>query len=193
MYDLALLETWNVAVFGLLRSPADASAFLVQAGVWLAELPAYAAALLMLCYIARNRDGRGAFALAVALIAAWFVKAAIGVHAYHARPFAAGFGPALIEHASSHSMPSSHVTFVWILAVVCATRGQWRLTSILFLLGCVLAWARVFVGVHWPLDMLGAAVAAVACGLFGSGVQYLCAGLYSKARFGRRRSFTAQS
>lgn len=187
MYDLPLLESWNIALFKLLHGTAQMPAALLTATTWLAEVPAYAAALLMLRYVVRSKDFTCLFSLTLALVSARCAKILIGLYAYHDRPFAAGYGPALIDHAADHSMPSSHVTFVLVLAVICATRGQWRLTSLLFLLGGVMAWARVFVGVHWPLDMLGAVVVAVACGLFGAGVLQLCASVGGMSRrFWRR-------
>jgi undecaprenyl-diphosphatase len=164
-----LFQTWNVPVFGLLRGTAESPAMLIQAGKWLAVAPAYLAGLLVLIYIIRRKDAGCAAAVLAGWLATRLVKFLIGVYAYSPRPFEVGFGPSLIEHSASNSMPSSHVTFVWLLAAVCATRGQWRLTSLLFVLGLMVAWARVFVGVHWPADMLGAAIAALVCAMFGAG------------------------
>jgi len=179
VYDF--LSFWNVIVFALMRGTSESPHALVLASQWLAEVPAYVASVLVLAYIIRKRDYSCVVAVAAACVASRFVKDSISDFAFHTRPFDAGWGPSLIEHASSHSMPSSHATFVWLLAVVCGLRGQWRLSFAVFLLGCVLAWARVFVGVHWPMDMVGAALSALACGLFGHGVQQICTRLYGKA------------
>lgn len=170
------LENWNRALFSMLQGTSDMPVLLVTAGKWLAELPAYLAALLMLIYIVRSKDYRSLGALAVALSCAGVFKLVLSRYAYHARPFEAGLGPSLIQHVADSSLPSSHATFVLVLAVICATRGQWRLAGVIALLGLVMAWARVFVGVHWPFDMLGAMVLAIACGLIGSRVMSMLFG-----------------
>lgn len=192
MLDMTVIENWNHTLFGLLRGMPDMPASLVAAGVWLAELPVYIAVLLMLVYVLRSKDYRCLGALAVALSCAGVFKFVLSRYAYHARPFEAGFGSSLIQHAADSSFPSSHVTFVLVLAVICATRGQWRLTGFIALLGLVMAWARVFVGVHWPFDMLGALVVAIACGLIGTAVMNaLCGPRGNKGKGLQRNPLTS--
>ncbi len=76
---------------------------------------------------------------------------------YHARPFEMGLGRTLIDHATESSFPSDHYTL--FMAVACSLLlyrplRQWGLW--LALLGTVVAWARIYAGVHFPLDMAGA-------------------------------------
>ncbi|MBB3181188.1 phosphatase PAP2 family protein [Variovorax sp. Sphag1AA] len=104
--------------------------------------------------------------IAVAWLLGWIVEALCNAHAYHDRPFAAGFGPALVHHAANNSMPSSHVTFVWVIAAVFAMKGKWSLSAVLTAFGFVLAWARIYVGIHWPLDMIMSAVVAIGSAAF---------------------------
>ncbi|MBO9352828.1 phosphatase PAP2 family protein [Bordetella petrii] len=161
------LENWNVAAFELLRGSADSALVWVWAATRLAEWPVYIAAALTLWYLIRRRDGAAAIMIFVACIGARLTELAIGAYAYHPRPFAAGYGPALVAHAANNSMPSSHALFVWTLAAVIAARRQWGLAAVLAVLGLLVAWARVFVGIHWPLDMVGAAVISVWCMAWG--------------------------
>lgn len=182
MYDFGLLETWNIATFNLLRGTAGTPPLLISTGALLATLPAYLAGALVLWRLLRTKDAAGAVILVIACAASRLAEALISVHASHARPFAAGFGPPLIEHAANNSMPSSHATFVWILAAVCLLRKAWGPAVITFLLGCVLAWARIFVGIHWPLDMAGALLVASACALCGFAIQRLAAALLCRRR-----------
>ena len=91
----------------------------------------------------------------------------IGLLVFEPRPFAIGLGPALLAHAPDSGLPSDHFTVIWAVAATLLLAQPWRKFGLLLtLLGVPVAWARVYLGVHWPLDMAGAAfsgaVAAIA-------------------------------
>jgi undecaprenyl-diphosphatase len=92
------------------------------------------------------------------------VNAVTGLLWYHARPFVAGAGRNFMHHAADSSFPSDHGTVMFTVALVLAVSSvpaARRFGRSLLPLALMVAWARVFLGVHWPLDMLGAlAVAA---------------------------------
>lgn len=80
------------------------------------------------------------------------------------RPFEAlHFTPFIAE--SGGSFPSGHAAFFFALAMVlwCWNRrwGTWYAAA-----AALNGLARIFVGVHWPLDVLGGAVVGVVSGLF---------------------------
>ncbi|CAH0255275.1 Putative undecaprenyl-diphosphatase YbjG [Massilia sp. Bi118] len=88
----------------------------------------------------------------------------IGLLWYHARPFAAGVGHSFLHHAPDSSFPSDHGTIMFTVALVLATSSvpaAKRFGRSILPLAFVVAWARVFLGVHWPMDMLGALVMAL--------------------------------
>jgi undecaprenyl-diphosphatase len=62
----------------------------------------------------------------------------------------------LVGVPHSGAFPSGHAT----TAFACATVIAWswpRLAVPAFVLAAAIAWSRVYVGVHWPLDVLGGA------------------------------------
>ena len=81
---------------------------------------------------------------------------------FHPRPFMAGLGHLLIPHAPNASFPSDHLTLIWAVSFSLLLHPRTRLLGgLLALTGLPVAWARIFLGVHFPLDMVGAAAVGV--------------------------------
>lgn len=78
------------------------------------------------------------------------------------RPFVVGIGQQFLEHKPTASFPSNHLSFIWGICAGLFTYKATRKAAIyLALIGLPVAWARVFMGVHWPLDMAGALLNAI--------------------------------
>lgn len=81
---------------------------------------------------------------------------------HHARPFDVyGFSPLISE--SGNSFPSGHMAFFFALAVVVHyVNRRWGIWY--FVLSAVVGVARIYVGVHWPLDIIGGVVVGLIAG-----------------------------
>lgn len=110
----------------------------------------------------------GALGALVALLIAHPIATAVGEQ----RPFVAlknccnGRGTLLlVHHSTDPGFPSDHATAAG--AVACAVfLVSWRLGAITALLALLIAFARVYVGVHYPQDVLaGLALGAVVVGV----------------------------
>jgi len=69
----------------------------------------------------------------------------------------------LVGVPHSGSVPSGHAA----TAFACATLIAWaapRLAVPAFVLAAAISWSRVYVGVHWPLDLLGGAALGLVVG-----------------------------
>ena len=79
------------------------------------------------------------------------------------RPFALHMGTQYIEHGADPGLPSSHVTVFWSLALASLMTRRFAVLSFpLLAAGLAVGWSRVFLGVHFPFDILAALpVAAV--------------------------------
>lgn len=95
---------------------------------------------------------------AVAVAAATLLaNLVIGTVWDRARPFVAGVGQAWVSHAATGSFPSDHLTVQWVVAGMLLLDRRSRVWGIwIALLGLPMAWARIYLGVHYPGDMLGA-------------------------------------
>lgn len=84
------------------------------------------------------------------------------------RPGDLALGHQYLHPLLSWGFPSVHVTVLWALALGALTlRPAWpRLGAVMLPLGLLVGWARIYLGVQFPSDVLAAfPVAAVAVGL----------------------------
>ena len=86
----------------------------------------------------------------------------IGLFYFHSRPFMDNLGVTLLFHKSENSFPSDHTTFVISISLILFT---FKSTKILGIITTILAlWcgvARVYVGVHYPFDIVGSIFTAL--------------------------------
>lgn len=164
------MQELNETLFLLLNAPENPNAnvlliakFLAEQMVWIAPMSLLVGWLLGNVKIRKLMLEATASGLAGLLIAQ-----AIGLVWNHPRPFALGLGHQLIPHVADASFPSDHLTLMWSIAFSFLLRQRPRLAGVaLALLGLPMAWARIYLGVHFPMDMVGAALVAGLCA-------YLC-------------------
>lgn len=101
----------------------------------------------------------------LALVVAVAISQVIGLVAYQPRPFLLGIGRTLIDHRPSSSFPSNHGLVFSTYAAVLAIFGKGRLAWAFAGLGLVVAWSRIYLGVHFPRDMAGSAAIGLGAGL----------------------------
>ena len=93
-------------------------------------------------------------------LSAHFLRVAID----RPRPWRRYALPHTLVHAPRDpSFPSGHTTIAFACATV-LTFLQPRLGPALFLLAAAIGFSRIYVGVHYPLDVLGGAVLGVGAG-----------------------------
>ena len=85
----------------------------------------------------------------------------------HARPFVLGLGHAFFAHKATASFPSNHTIIIATLAFTLIFDRRWAGWGYAVLvLAAVVGLSRVYLGVHFPLDIAGGLLLApVAAGL----------------------------
>lgn len=106
--------------------------------------------------LVRRRQWRplGLFA---AVLAVSFALLQLASHLYvDKRPFTTQHVHQLVAHAAGASFPSDHTTAATAVGLGLLLFTPFRKTGVLALLAAVLiGFARVFVGIHWPIDIAG--------------------------------------
>jgi undecaprenyl-diphosphatase len=157
------LEAFNQALFLAINGTPTTPAWLMGTALLIADDVIYLIPLLLGGMWLWGNEAQRKLAIRACLVAMLGVGAnqLIGLVWQHPRPFMIGLGHTFLPHAPDSSFPSDHVTVLSGVALTLLLGGARRLGGLTLLAGVAVAWARVFVGVHFPLDMLGAA--AVAC------------------------------
>lgn len=153
------LETFNRAAFLLINADHDAHPLCIAMAIFLAEylIVLFFVGLLAYLCVHHRRNWRVWAVMAGSILLAVGITYLLRKGWYHPRPFTLPLGNQFLQHSTSSSLPSKHLTSV---AAACA--GLWllpvsRLMSVLAAVTVALvAWSRIYLGVHWPLDMLAA-------------------------------------
>ena len=127
--------------------------------MWLASIVAEGASWLcaaLMGWVAWRRPSQRVYAM-VTLVAA--AAAAMLAHALAdaiamPRPFMVGLSPAHIDHGARGSLPSAHASVMFTIGLLFCLRASLRKTGLAVVAIAVLTgWARIYVGVHFPLDI----------------------------------------
>ncbi|MGB6009525.1 undecaprenyl-diphosphatase [Castellaniella sp.] len=158
------MNSVNDALFIWLNAPAHPGAWTVSLAAFLASDLIWAVPLLMVAAWLRggNHTRKAMVVAATAGLLGLLLNQCIGLVYWHPRPFMVPIGHTLISHAPDSSFPSDHLTLWWAVALSLWSQKYFRLGAVLSLAGLPIAWARIYLGVHFPLDMAGAAIVAIA-------------------------------
>jgi undecaprenyl-diphosphatase len=108
----------------------------------------------------RRRRFRTVLLLTVTLGLAWGGAAVLVRLTDQSRPFQSHHVHQLIPHDTGVSLPSDHATAAFAMAFGVFAFLDRRLGAALAVVGIVIGFARVWVGVHYPGDIAAAAVIA---------------------------------
>lgn len=171
--ELTLLEQLNLAVFSIINATPASSPLEISLAIIIAKYLVYLFPLSLLIYWLWGNEKhlqqqrtlvcKTAISLIIALSISWL----IGVIAPHDRPFAAQIGYNFLDHDATPSFPSNHGTFVFTIALAYLFwHSNKKIGGILLGLSIAIAWSRIYLGVHWPIDMVGGfIVGLLSCGL----------------------------
>ncbi|WP_459501345.1 undecaprenyl-diphosphatase [Bacillus sp. C1] len=132
-----------------------------------AEYVQYAFVLLLILLWIKNKPHFRviAFQAMVAFTLAYSINRIIEIFIYRDRPFVSHNITQLVEHAANSSFPSDHATSAVVIAATLLLSG-YRFKYTWFFLALVVAFSRVWVGVHYPFDVIAGCIHGVLLALF---------------------------
>ncbi|MEM5388581.1 phosphatase PAP2 family protein [Paraburkholderia phymatum] len=160
------LEAFNQALFLMINATASTPHWQIDIASAIADYVIYLVPLtlgVLWLFGGQHQRAAAVRACCVALLALG-CNQIIGLYWIHPRPFMIGLGHTFVEHVADSSFPSDHGTVFASVALTLLLARLRRHGALMLVAGLAVAWARVFIGVHFPFDMAGAVV--IACAAF---------------------------
>ena len=163
------LSELNLSLFSWINASPEASNTSIHFAIFIANDLLYCMILLFAWFWLRgNYDTKKQILKAFIFTSiAILISQCISHVYYHPRPFVMEVGRTLIYHAPNGSFPSDHMLIFSSIAFSYLFSTQRKLGIFLLIMAWLVAWSRVYLGVHFPLDMLGAFLLAFALNFFG--------------------------
>ncbi|AEW44662.1 undecaprenyl pyrophosphate phosphatase [Serratia symbiotica str. 'Cinara cedri'] len=155
-----ILEQLNYLLFSWINANLAPSKWLITIATFLARDTIFIVPLLLISLWAFGPQSKLLLQREVvtktiiALLFTMITSAAIGKLLPHQRPFAAGIGYCFLAHKPDTSFPSNHGAAIFTIALAFLFWYRIWLSGILISIAIGIAWSRVYLGIHWPLDML---------------------------------------
>ncbi|MDO4696765.1 MAG: phosphatase PAP2 family protein [Neisseria sp.] len=154
-----MLEKWHHSLFLWINASPEAHPASIRLAVFAAEYLTGIMLVALLLRMAADFRRRPSFwlgllvSVGLAVSATYLLRKGIDVQ----RPFALGIGTQGLEHSASSSFPSKHAAPLFAVASYLLFKETERKQIYLWWVGTLtVAWSRVYLGVHWHTDMLGA-------------------------------------
>ena len=153
-----MIEQLNFTIFHLINQFAGLNPITDAIGALVANyMPVVIILGLAYLWIRKEKSVHDIILYAIyAAIIGLVLNIIIGMIYFHPRPFMIPTGTLLIPFTPETSFPSDHTTMMASLGIMLIYFKETRIYGVVFLLlGFIGGLARIFSGVHFPMDILG--------------------------------------
>ncbi len=152
----------DILIFQQINGLADRWVCLNALGIFFAEYLIYILGGVALLLFRKNLQ-RALWAILAVVLAKFGIAELIRLFWSRPRPFVENNVNLLIGKTSESSFPSGHASACFALSFIVYHYNK-KAGLVFFFVSFLVSIARVFVGVHWPLDILGGAAVGVLAG-----------------------------
>jgi len=166
----------NLTLFHIINDMAGKNSVLDTTMIFAAQyLICIFAAYLAYTWFAKNEYRQEALFAGYAALLGLGINFIITLFYFHPRPFMIPTGTLLIAHAAESSFPSDHATIMFSISLMFLTFKDLRRSgAVFFILAFISGLARVYSGLHFPMDMAGSLfVASLSLGILLALKKYL--------------------
>ena len=151
------MEELNHSLFLAINASAGASMPMRALAVFLAQWVVLSVPLLLVVFwVFGERRQRMIVLLAgLSIVLALVCNLLIRELWFHPRPFMIGLGQNFLAHAPGASFPSDHASGMFAMAFALILASLRKTGLVMLGLAILVSWARVYLGVHFPFDILG--------------------------------------
>ncbi|WP_165972129.1 undecaprenyl-diphosphatase [Paenibacillus piri] len=159
-----MLTEFDYKLFQFINTAAGQGGFMDLLMRFFAEQAVYLFVLALLIYGCTRSERNRLMVLetAIAACAAFGVSKMWSLLYFRDRPFIGHDVVQLIAHKATSSFPSNHATGVFVIAAVILLNRR-PIGWVFFMLAVCVGFSRVWVGVHYPLDIIGGMVNGMLC------------------------------
>ena len=159
------LEAMNLYMFHFFNGSQDHLLLPVMRYMGLASVT-FSGSLLALIYFCNPRRELPTILRVGGTVVLALVFSAVIQQFYMAdRPFVLGLGEQLAYHKPDASFPSDHATFGWAMFMGMLVAGKRAAAIVMLPVALLLSWSRIFLGLHFPVDILGAMIVSLGGGI----------------------------
>ena len=158
-----MLNQLNISAFNYINSFTNHSIFLDKLGIFFAKYLVYIFVLIIIIMWFTNKKNKNItlytfYATTLGLI----INYLITLFYFHPRPFMINLGTQLINHSIGTSLPSDHTTVLLSIAfMLIYFKNTKKLGITLSIFGLLGGIARIFCGIHFPLDIIASIVVSL--------------------------------
>ena len=152
----------NLTLFHIINDMAGKNSALDTAMIFAANYLIYVFCIyLAYTWLAKNEYRQEVLFSGYAALLGLGTNFIINLFYFHPRPFMIPTGTLLIAHAAESSFPSDHATIMFAVSLMLLTfRGLRQSGAVFLVLAFVSGLARVYSGLHFPMDMAGSLLVA---------------------------------
>lgn len=155
------MEELNQSLFLLINADAQSPEWARLLAIFIARDLVYIIPVTIVVLFCIHGTRKASIAILLTILCACLLAQIISYGIFHPRPFMVPLGHNYLFHEAETSFPSNHGSAIFSFAFASYLWFKRWFGLLMIAVGCAIAWARVYLGVHFPFDMIGAMIVSL--------------------------------